>query len=389
VTGSRLDLAEELIDVGRLDDAARIIDAELAADPESAGALCAQARLRSRTGDYSGMRAAASAAASQRPNWEYPHRLISVAARLQDEPAVAVTAAEAAVAAAPLDPATHQVHAQALIAAGRYVEAYGAAVRARELAPTDPESFHVLAEVYQAAGDLPAARRMYLEELRLAPDSVDPHGGLAYLRWIGGRDAAAARAYRDVLAGAPTDDYYRRALHSAITFVQYRWVAVAVAGVVALMLMNRAGVTRPVRLGVAAAIVVGVLAGAWLAHRGLGAVLREQTRWSLRTLGPIAPLPAAGKIALGLALYATVPGPPYGFLATVVKVLVVIAALLPAFLLIAELGAWVARWHRRRVLRRAIRAGSGRGEGKAAVKRPGLPAGTAGVSGRGAGGGPS
>jgi len=353
---ARLNLAEELIDVGRFSDAARIIDAELVADPGSAGALCARARLLSRTGDYTGMRAAASAAAAQRPNWEYPHRLISIAARMLDDPRVALTAAEAAVAAAPQDPLTHQVHAQALIANGRYVEAHRIAERVRELAPTDPESYHVLAEAYQAAGDLAAARLMYLEELRLAPESVNPHGGLAYLRWIGGRDAAAARAYRDVLATTPTDEYYRRALHTAITFMQFRWVAVGVAGVVALAVMNRDGHSRAMRLGVGAAVVVGVLLGAWWAHRGLGALMREHIQWSLRNYGPLAPEPSAVAVGLGLVLFATAPGSPHGWPATTVKVLVVIAALIPYCLIVGELVGCVTRWRRRGVLRRAISA---------------------------------
>jgi len=358
---SWLNLAEELIDVGRFDDAARIIDAELAADPGSAGALCARARLRSRTGDYAGMRAAAGAAAVQRPNWEYPHRLISIAARMLDEPARALTAADSAVAAAPRDPATHQVRAQALVANGRYVEAYRVAERARELAPTDPESFHVLAEVYQAAGDLAAARRMYVEELRLAPGSVNPHGGLAYLRWIAGRDAAAARAYRDVLATVPTDGYYRRALNTAMTFTQFRWVAVGVAGVVALALMHRAGVTHPVRLGVGVAVMAAVLAGLWLGHRGLGRLLRQHLRWSLRRYGPLAPLPAAAKVGAGLALFATASGPTDAAPAVAIKVLVFMSALIPVCLQIGELCGIVARRHRRAVLRRAIRAGAAGG----------------------------
>ncbi len=355
----RLDLAEELIDVGRFGDAARIIDSELVADPGSAGALCARARLLSHTGDYAGMQAAASAAASHRPNWEYPHRLISIAARMLDEPAVALAAAEAAVAAAPQDPVTHQVHAQALVASGRYVDAYRVAERARELAPTDPESFHVLAEVFQAAGDLRAARRMYLEELRLAPESVSPRGGLAYLRWIGGRDAVAARAYRDVLVSSPTDAYYRRALSTAITFMQFRWVTLGVAGVVALALMNRAGVTRLIRLGFGVAVVVGVLAGVWWAHRGLGPLLREHLRYTLRTYGPLAPLPAAATVGLGVVLFVAASGPTNGWPATTVKVLVFMVALIPSCLLVGEVAGAAGRWHRRGVLRRAIRAGAG------------------------------
>jgi tetratricopeptide (TPR) repeat protein len=355
--GSRLNLAEELIDVGRFGDAARIIDAELVADPESADALCARARLLSRTGDYAGMRAAAGAAAKQRPNWEYPHRLSSIAARMLDEPKVALAAADAAVAAAPHDPMTHHVLAQALIANGRYVEAYRVAERASELAPTDPESFHVLAEVFQAAGDLAAARRMYVEELRLAPDSVNPHGGLAYLRWIAGRDAAAARAYREVLASAPTDGYYRRALNTAITFTQFRWVAVGAAGVVVLALLNRAGVGRPVRLGVGVAIVVAVLAGVWWGHRGLGPLLRPHLRWSLRSYGPLAPLPAGVEVGLGLVLFATATGPTHGWPATTIKVLIFTSALIPFCLQVGELCGLIARRYRRGVLRRAIRSG--------------------------------
>jgi Flp pilus assembly protein TadD len=356
VGNTRLNLAEELIDLGRYDDAARIIDAVLVADPDSAGALCARARLRSRVGDYAGMRAAASAAAAQRPNWEYPHRLISIATRMLDEPRVALAAAEAAVAVAPQDPVTHQVHAQALVANGRYVEAYRVAERARELTPTDPESFHVLAEVFQAAGDLTAARDMYLAELRLAPNSVSPLGGLAYLRWIAGRDAVAARAYRDVLVAAPTDGYYRRALHTAITFMQFRWVAVGVAGVAALAIMNRAGVTRLMRLGVGVAVVVGVLVGVWWAHRGLRSLLREHLRRSVRTYGPLAPLPAAGAVGLGVVLYVTASGPPHGWVATTVKVLLFLVALIPSCLLVSEVAGAAARRHRRGVLRRAIRA---------------------------------
>lgn len=357
MTAARLNLAEELIDVGRFDDAARIIAAELVADPESAGALCARARLLSRTGDYPGMRAAASAATTHRPGWEYPHRLTSIAARMLDEPGVALTSAVAAVAAAPQDPATHQVHAQALIANGRHVEAYRAAARARELAPNDPESFHVLAEVFQAAGDLAAARQMYLAELRLAPDSINARGGLAYLRWIGGRDAAAARAYRDVLAGTPTDSYYQRALNTAITFVQFRWVAVGVAGVVALAFMNRAEVGRSARLAVCGVLVAGVLAGAWFAHRGLAPLLPRHMRWSLRRYGPFAPLPAAAGVAVGLVLYATVTGPVPGLLGAAVKVQVFAVAQIPYFLLIGEIAGCVTRWRRRGVLRRAIAAG--------------------------------
>jgi hypothetical protein len=134
-------------------------------------------------------------------------------------------------------------------------------------------------------------------------------------------------------------------------------VAIGFAGVVALALMNRAGVIHPVRLGVGGLVVVTVLAGVWAGHRGLGRLLRQQMRWSLRRYGPLAPLPAAAEVGAGLALFATASGPTNAAPATVVKVLVFMSALIPVCLQIAELCGMVARRHRRAALRRAIRAG--------------------------------
>jgi hypothetical protein len=100
--------------------------------------------------------------------------------------------------------------------------------------------------------------------------------------------------------------------------------------------------------------VVVVFAGVWWGHRGLGRLLRQHLRWSVRGYGPLAPLPAAGAGVLGLVLFTTASGPTQGWFATTVKVLVFTSALIPYCLQIGELHGLIARRRRRAVLRRAI-----------------------------------
>jgi tetratricopeptide (TPR) repeat protein len=299
---STLRLADDLIDIGRVGEAADIARKVLTTEPHNAEALCTLARCHDMRNEHAETLATASAAVSAEPDNEWAHRLRSVALRKLGRVPEALAAADRAVALAPHWRLTHKCRASALLAAGRTADAYRAAERVRALAPQEPDTFYLFTDVYEAAGELARARREYEAGLRLAPDNVSLLAGLAYLERLSHRDGEAARRYLAVLQLCPASGHYRTALAFAMHRMQRRLGLIGAFAAVATAGLYLSGVGAVPRAVVAAVLLAGYLTLLWRSHRGLGRVAR--THWKLR--GAERPGVLAAPIGLAVPVLLTV-----------------------------------------------------------------------------------
>jgi tetratricopeptide (TPR) repeat protein len=366
-----LKVADDLIDIGRVAEAADIARTVLSTAPHNAEALCTLARCHDMRNEHAETLAAATAAVTAEPDNEWAHRLRSVALRKLGRVPEALAAADRAVALAPHWRLTYKCRASALLAAGRMAEAYQAAVRVRALAPHEPDTFYLFTDVYEAAGDLAAARREYEAGLRLAPDNVSLLAGLAYLERLSHRDGAAARQYLAVLRIQPASTHYRTALAYAMHRMQRRLSLVGAFFAVAVAGLYLSGVGAPWRAAVAVPLLVGYAALVRRAHRGLGRIAR--THWKLRGAerpGVIAaPIGVAMPVLLmvwaGLAPLSLDPVP---LALALVAQLVLFLAAVPV--MSADLHESRGQRRRRAEFRRALAAGAP-GAGAPATGAPG------------------
>lgn len=177
--------AEHLIDIGRADDALRLLGEALAAEPQHAGALTEMARAH-RVGKrpVEALRAVdrALAIAPQDGYAAYLRADILVDLKYPQ----ALEAADHAVRVRPWWWAAHAVRARALVLFRRRDEALAAARHAVSLEPNIAGSHYALADVAEDIGHKDLAEAEYREALRLNPTDAAARIGLAGLdmrRW--------------------------------------------------------------------------------------------------------------------------------------------------------------------------------------------------------------
>lgn len=163
--------ARALADVGRLGQAEEAVRAGLAETPADAELLGLLAGLRRMRGHH-------------------------------DD---ALQSADAAVAAAPGQPAVHIERAECLLALARWDEALTSAREAVRLAPDRPEPHRSLARCLILRRDLGAARAAATRAVELAPYSVPDLMTLAEVEQAAGRRDAAREAASRALAEDPED----------------------------------------------------------------------------------------------------------------------------------------------------------------------------------------
>ncbi|PRY31858.1 tetratricopeptide repeat protein [Pseudosporangium ferrugineum] len=274
--------ANHLLQAGRPDEGARLVERQLAEDPDNLTALVVLAACRQAAGRYGEALDAAGRAATVAPEQPVAHRQAAAALLMLGRTGEAVRAARLARDLAPQDAHGEVALVYALLQAGgtaNIVAALEAAGRARELAPEDPLVHVALGDAQRRTARFEAARTSYEQALALAPDDPMALYSLAEMDAGRGRALSASPGLAAVLGAAPADEtVVRVATRSARGAL---WLVTDVASLLLVVASVAAGLLRA-RIDGPAGLAVGLLA-AVAGIAGAAAFLR----WRLRALsGP-------------------------------------------------------------------------------------------------------
>ena len=161
--------AAAMIEVGRFDDAARLLAQIVASEPDGARAWSLMARAHLGAGRWAEALTAAHRAIAISPADHWPFRLASTALVSLGRSAEAVSAALEACRLAPGVWRSHVCLAQAATAAGQPARAAQAAATALSLAPDEPDVQFTAGKVALSAGDLARARAHQQAALAVDP----------------------------------------------------------------------------------------------------------------------------------------------------------------------------------------------------------------------------
>ena len=218
---SDLEHAAALIAMRRYPEAALSAQRILATDPHNARASCLLAQAALGMGDFDRALAVAESAIVIEPDWEWPHRLASIACSRLNNRERAIAEAQEAVRLAPDQHLTHMRLGESLLADGKIYTALEHSQRALELAPNKPDAHNLAGRVAHARGRNKEARQAYLRALEIQPDHVPSQNNLARLRLeAGGRFRGAAMAdaaggFATALRSDPRNAIVRRNLELA------------------------------------------------------------------------------------------------------------------------------------------------------------------------------
>ena len=208
--------AATMLDLGRYDEAGRLLAQVVAAEPESARAWCLLARAHLGASHYAEALAAANRAASLEPEDEWPHRLASNALMHMSNHSEALRAANESCRLAPSYWQTHVCLAQAALAAGRLPVALAAAEQARKLAPNEPDVHFLSGKVSLARGELSAAREHQERALALDPAHSGAMNELGRIRLRRHDTAGAMRHFIRAARTTPGERIYSRNIEVVI-----------------------------------------------------------------------------------------------------------------------------------------------------------------------------
>ncbi len=229
MTSQELGRASVMIDLHRYDDAARLLSAVLASQPENGRAWCLLARAHLGGGNCAGAVQAAARASALDPADDWPYRLASTALIGLDKTGDAVSAALEARRLAAYFWRPHVCRAQAAAADGQLELAEEAASAALAIAPEEADVHMTAGAVALRRGDRTLAQRR--QEAALA---IDPshHGALNELGRISlsAKDAAgAAGHFLRAARSAPSSPVFGVNSELAIRQVAIRVAAVCAA----------------------------------------------------------------------------------------------------------------------------------------------------------------
>lgn len=227
-----LERAQALLDVDRPAAAADQLARHLAGSPQDAYALCLLAQARLALDDPTGALEVADRAVASAPDWEWPHRIASIALRRQGRGTESVRAARECVR---LEPDLWQTHVQLARALcvqppaseppatrlgrpnpaelPRGVEAWNAAAEAVRLDPLEPRTHAALGTVALAGGHLDTAERAFRTVLSLRPGDAD---ALIDLGLVGERRGQLTSAAQGFAAAAAADPHEPAAAHNVL-----------------------------------------------------------------------------------------------------------------------------------------------------------------------------
>jgi tetratricopeptide (TPR) repeat protein len=300
--------AAAMIEVGRFDDAARLLAAIVASEPDGARAWSLMARAHLGAGRWAEALTAAHRAIAISPADHRPFRLASTALVSLGRSAEAVTAALEACALAPGVWRSHVCLAQAATAAGQPARAAQAAATALALAPDEPDVQFTAGKVALSLGDLPRARAHQQAALAVDPShsaAINELGRISLREQdIGGAAGYFLRAARAAPGVAIFGRNTEIALAKVLTNVAVLVSVVIAAGIVLPFLVS----PRSLAYVLALAALTGMTAA--YAVRQVRALPPEGRRHLLRMLrrrhwlGTIAAIAAAidGPAALAALL---------------------------------------------------------------------------------------
>lgn len=173
--------AEQLVELGRYDEARALLYGLLAREPQDVDVLCATAHAELAAGNWAQAEKISRQAAGEDPNSGRAQRLHALSSLELGRHDLALASAQSAVRLAPTSWQSYAVLASAASAASEGEQALAAARRAVQLAPTEPEAHQVLGRVALAAKDVVTAKRAFAESLRLDPRSSAAHTDLGRL----------------------------------------------------------------------------------------------------------------------------------------------------------------------------------------------------------------
>jgi Flp pilus assembly protein TadD len=277
-TAAAAERAEALLDLGRPDDAERLIRTALQAEPNDPTLLVLLSRaLLDRTA-YRAARDTAVRAVEAAPADVMALSCLAAAAAGQRKYKDALRAVDRAVDLAPGLGDLHRQRAEILLGNGDSAGAVQAARHARQLAPQSAEVAATLAAALAASTELDEAHAEATRALQLDPESARAHGTAGYVRLRQGGGTQSVVLFREALRLDPTSKNAQRGLTIALKSRNriYRWLlllatwmdslgrgarwAVRLGPLVVIRLVKAAAPHSPVALGIIVAIVVVVFA---------------------------------------------------------------------------------------------------------------------------------
>jgi spermidine synthase len=201
---------------GRIDEAGRVLDRVLQADPQSLEAALAVSRLRASLGDFAG--AAAVLDGEMRrplPDPRAIEQLASVAADAEDATKLAALVG-ALEKVSPQADATRYYAAQAHAIAGRLDDALRVATTLDHGPDRHARCQNLLGTLYASAGRSDEARRAFAAAIEADPRDPAGYMNLGTFEMRAANPAAAARLFAEALTLDPSSQAARRALGDAL-----------------------------------------------------------------------------------------------------------------------------------------------------------------------------
>jgi tetratricopeptide (TPR) repeat protein len=224
-TGTKRDRAQVLLSMRRYEDAARVLAAVVAAEPDSGHSWCLLAQAELGAGRPRDGLTAARRAMALEPAVAWPHRLASIALQRLGAGRAAVESALEAARLEPHDWVSHLSVAQAAVGATDYVGERGvsrlavaerAVAAARELAPEEAEVHYLAGQVSREAGDRDAAVEHFQRTLASDPAHSGALNELGRISLERGRTGQAAERFIQAARSAPGESVYGRNVAVAV-----------------------------------------------------------------------------------------------------------------------------------------------------------------------------
>ncbi len=286
--------AEHLLDIERTDDALKLLQQAIAADPTHVDALCSTARAYLRKGETDDALRAAETALSIEPANGYAAYLRAAVLLTAGSP-VALQAAELAVRIDPEFWPAYGTLAGALVKNGYPAHALEIAKQGVALAPHEAAAHTMLGGIADDARQRKLAESAYREALRLKPDYTAARVGLAALQFGRWRVRTAAGHLIAAAANDPVAAAATGGLRTLITFgMVISLFGVALSAGVALVALiagsfNHAGLTWAQVLCAVMAVLLfgGLIFVATRIPRAARPLLRSMLRTNRNRFVPI------------------------------------------------------------------------------------------------------
>jgi tetratricopeptide (TPR) repeat protein len=338
--------AEAALDVGRPEEALRLLAPAFASGDASSTAWCIAALAHVRLGDAKQALDAARAATAAAPEGEWGHRLVAVSLGALGRRQEALQAASRARDLAPHLWQTHLQVSRAARAVDDGQTAWRAALEAVRLGPNSAETHLNVGACALRSGDRVQAERAFREALRIDPNNVNARNELARLDLSNKQLGAAATGFYEAARMDPREEAARYNLDLTLRLFLARiayvvvigaWIGLQVGRGVGSGDLNASGA----RVGALIALIAAPAFGYYRYQKTVAGMSPQVRRYLVDRLRTPRLAACVAPLAIAMILLlAVLPAP--GSVAT---------GLLAAALgcaVVARLALWVERrWHRR------------------------------------------